>query len=98
MNNYYLKLTDEAEFISVMESLDLVSEGTPVLFSHTHAIDCIGTIYEPTGNMITDGDGIEYPEMQAIPGYHVNYKGESLPTELQPFEIIPPATPYRVWA
>jgi hypothetical protein len=29
-------------------------------------------LYEPTGEMIDDGDGFEYPEMAPVPGYHVN--------------------------
>ena len=32
----------------------------------------IGTIYEPTGVMLTDSEGNEYPVMVAIDGYHVN--------------------------
>ena len=56
------------------------------------ALDIIGVIYKPTGNMLTDEEG---PEMAAIDGYHANLIAEAgldLPT------IEAPATPYRVWA
>jgi hypothetical protein len=60
------------------------------------ALDIIGTIYAPTGNTLTDDEGMEYPEMQASDGYHANMKAddgiEGLPT------IDAPATPYRKWA
>jgi hypothetical protein len=60
------------------------------------ALDIIGTIYAPTGNTLTDEEGMEYPEMQALDGYHANMKAddgiEGLPT------IDAPATPYRKWA
>jgi hypothetical protein len=60
------------------------------------ALDIIGTIYVESGNMLTDEEGMEYPEMVAIDGYHANIKAgagiEGLPT------IDAPATPYRKWA
>lgn len=34
--------------------------------------DLIGTIYKPTGKMIVDKEGNEYPQMEAVEGYHVN--------------------------
>ena len=60
------------------------------------ALDIIGTIYVESGTMLTDEEGMEYPEMVAIDGYHANIKAaegiEGLPT------IDAPATPYRKWA
>ena len=32
----------------------------------------IGTIYKPTGKMLTDDEGMEYPETSPIDGFHVN--------------------------
>ena len=34
--------------------------------------DLIGTIQAPTGVILTDAEGFEYPEMVAVDGYHVN--------------------------
>ena len=59
--------------------------------------DIIGTIYKPTGNTLTDADGFEYPEMQPIDGFHVNFQQEV--PELSEFKVDPqPTTPYRVYA
>lgn len=55
------------------------------------AVDVIGTIYRPTGNMLAD----DVPEMAALPGYHINLSG-SVPG-LEPFEIEQPTTPARVF-
>ena len=50
--------------------------GEPYLVMHTrdYAIDIVGTIHEPTGNMLTDDEGNEYPEMAAVEGWHVNLR------------------------
>ena len=60
------------------------------------ALDVIGPIYEPTGNMLTDDEGIEYPEMVAVDGYHANLIAEEGIEGLP--EITAPDTPYRKWA
>ena len=58
-------------------------------------LDIIGTIYQPTGTMLTDDEGNEYPEVTPIDGFHANIKTdkvvEGLPT------IQAPTTPYRKW-
>lgn len=60
------------------------------------ALDIIGTIYKPSGNVLTGPEGEEYPEMVAVDGFHANMKApagiEGLP------EIVAPDTPYRKWA
>ena len=50
--------------------------GDPYLVpnSSDYAIDVVGTLYEPTGATLTDEDGMEYPEMQAMTGWHVNIR------------------------
>ena len=65
----------------------------------TPMLDIIGTMYRETGNMLTDDEGMEYPEMEAVDGYHANLREEltaaqeaALPT------VAAPATPYRKWA
>ena len=61
-------------------------------------IDTIGVIYKPTGVMIKDKDGIEYPEMMPLDGWHVNVW--VLPEEdaapLQPYTI-EPSNATRCW-
>ena len=65
----------------------------------TPMLDTIGTMYTATGTMLADSDGMEYPEMEAVDGYHANLREEltaeqeaALPT------VDAPATPYRKWA
>ena len=65
----------------------------------TPMLDVIGTMYSATGAMLTDGEGFEYPEMEAVDGYHANLR-ETLTAEqvaLLP-TVDAPATPYRKWA
>lgn len=51
-------------------------EGVPYLvpFTQDYAIDVVGVINKPTGVMLTDTDGNEYPEMAPIDGWHVNLR------------------------
>ena len=67
--------------------------------SLSNMLDIIGTMYTETGNMLTDEDGNEHPEMEALEGFHANLREEL--TEEQEAElptIEAPATPYRIWA
>ena len=59
--------------------------------------DLIGTIYKPTGVMLTDEEGNEYSEMVAVNGYHVNTLPSEVTEELQPYVVVV-ATPNRVFA
>ena len=67
-------------------------------FTATGSLDDIGTIYRPTGTMLTDDEGIEYPEMAPIDGYHINLAlrpdvdVSGLPV------IAEPTAPYRKWS
>jgi hypothetical protein len=79
-------------------------DGDPYLVTHTHdyAIDIVGVIQEPTGNVITDEEGNEIPEMAPIPGHHVNVR---LTTEARRDDVEAinavygqvPVTPVRVF-
>lgn len=62
------------------------------------SIDSIGTIYQPTGNMITTDMG-EQPEMAPLPGWHVNVRlaADHLVAALDGYKV-EPAVPVRVWA
>ena len=80
-------------------------EGDPYLVSGTadYAIDVVGVIQKPTGVMLTDDEGMEYPEMAALDGWHVNLRlsgdGRRADAEaLAAYTVDPsPATPSRVW-
>jgi hypothetical protein len=50
--------------------------GDPYLVPNTsdYAMDIVGTLHEPTGATLTDDEGMEYPEMQSMTGWHVNIR------------------------
>ena len=100
MNDFYLKAPDEKSLFNALEAAGLLSEdGRPLLSSQHHALDIIGTIYEPTGETFVDEEtGEEYPVTQAVEGYHANVRAETLPESLQQFVIPAPSAPVRVWA
>lgn len=60
------------------------------------AVDVIGTIYKPTGNMLTTDEG-EMPEMAPLEGWHVNVRHTAEAPELDFFKVTPKA-PVRGWA
>jgi hypothetical protein len=93
--DYFLKFEDETLADAVL--FDMVHDGEGYTKRPRYAaIDVIGTIYEPTGQMLTTDEG-EAPEMAAIPGWHVNVRHTSEALELEQYRVHP-ATPQRMWA
>jgi hypothetical protein len=84
----------------------VVNVGEPYFVPHTHdyAIDVVGVIHKPTGNMLTSDEGFEYPEMAALDGWHINIRilndNKRADVEaLSDYFVDPePMTPSRVWA
>jgi hypothetical protein len=67
--------------------------------SLSNMLDIIGTMYRETGTMLTTEDGMEYPEMEAIEGYHANLREDlTAAQEAELPTVDAPATPYRKWA
>jgi len=90
---------DEETGEPVMEN-----DGDPylVMHSHNHSFDIVGLIYEPSGNTLTDDEGIEYPEMAPIDGWHVNLRirGDYMRSDAEAIDTdfgVEPATPHRTW-
>ena len=79
---------------------DVIREAGTNCYTATHSLDVIGVIHVETGNMLTDDNGGEYPEMEPIDGWHANLllHGEELPAALEPFVIEAPSTPHRKFA
>jgi hypothetical protein len=67
-----------------------------VLVPKYAAVDVIGTIYKPTGEMIQTDEG-EVPEMAPLDGWHVNVRHTAETPELEAFRVFP-VTPARMWA
>ena len=56
----------------------------------------IGTIHRPTGTMLTNSEGDEYPEFAPIPGYHIN-STEAVP-EWEQYQVFPSGAYHCVFA
>jgi len=70
--------------------------------SADHAFDIVGRIHKATGNMFTDDEGMEYPEISPVPGWHVNLRirGDYMRTEAEAIDGlygVEPSTPHRTW-
>lgn len=96
MQTRYFKFADQASAFALAASEGLTGldeSGNPMLirFNSQYAIDVVGTVYEPTGGTV-GSDGDSWPEMAAIPGWHVNVRildGTPLPAAFEPFEVFP---------
>ena len=103
--DFYYAFTDEAEADTALQPFyHQPEEGDAYLVKHSkdHSIDIVGLIHEPTGNMLTDEEGNEYPEIAPINGWHVNLRirGDYMRTEAETIDTnhgVSPTTPYRVW-
>ena len=78
--------------------------GDPYLVPNTsdYSMDVVGTLHEPTGNTLTDDDGMEYPEMQAMTGWHVNIRllndtVKETVESLNTLHGVSPESPKRIW-
>ena len=91
----FLKFNTEAEAIAAFAQWATEDAAFPSYIGAV-AVDVVGVIHKPTGTMLQDSDGNDYPELGAIPGWHINLS-DSVP-ELVSFEIDPPDTPARVFA
>lgn len=98
---YFLKAESETELQAALVAAQVIcSEGDACRVSDGLALDIIGTIIKPTGNLIAV-DGLEVPETAPIPGYHANLAGELSPDQLAALAHVlfdEPEQPYRVWA
>lgn len=96
----FLKFATQAECITAFEPyLNADHEGNLHMPSYigTSAVDVVGVIHKPTGTMLTNDEGLTYPETAPLDGWHVNMSGDC-PPDLDAFVITPPATPIRVFA
>lgn len=85
----FLRFTNEVAARAAFA--EYLTEGEWPAYIGTAAVDVVGTIHRPTGNMLDD----DVPEMAALEGFHINLS-DSVPG-LEPFEIEQPGTPARVF-
>lgn len=89
----YLRFPTESAARSALDRW-IVDGGLPAYIGAV-AVDVVGVIFRPTGELIQTQDG-EVPVMAPVPGFHINLS-DRIP-ELQQFEIEPPENPDRVFA
>ena len=89
--DFMLRFADPAEADSVL----FEGEGDDRRPKYA-AIDVIGTIYKPTGEMITTDEG-EVPEMAPVEGWHANVRHNAEAPELEAYRVFPKAA-QRGWA
>ena len=97
MKKYYLKFVDHADLENTLLAAGL-AETYQEVFTPSVTLDIIGLIYKPTGMTLTTEDGLQYPEMLSIDGYHANLKAELTEKQEKALPLISaPLTPYRIW-
>ncbi|WP_120967913.1 hypothetical protein [Comamonas sp. lk] len=89
----YLQFTNEATGRAALAPW--AAAGQLPTYINRVAVDVVGIVYRPTGEMQSTPEG-DVPVLAPAPGWHINLS-ERVP-ELQPYEIEPPATPDRVFA
>jgi len=91
--NYYLKFDNEAQCKQFHDPENGIAIDAT-------AVSVIGTVYVPTGTMLTDDDGNQYPEKEPAEGFYVNIRTkQDLPAELESFLYTPDADfPIPRWA
>jgi len=90
----FLRFPDADAWTVAATDAGFITDDTLVAYTHTHAIDVIGTIsiggtYDPE-----TGDVITLPTV--LDGWHVNYQGD-LPDAWEQY-VVSPEQPVRVWA
>jgi hypothetical protein len=91
MIDYFLKFSSKEEAESVL--FDKTDDGLVLRFQGTIAV--VGKVYETTGKITKGVDG-DVPEMLAVAGWHVNYRGEEAES-LAKYQVFP-TTPVQGWA
>ena len=90
----FLRFTDESPWTAAATDAGLMVDDTLAAYTHTHAIDVIGTITR--GGEYDPGTGAVIVAPTVLAGFHVNFIG-TLPDEWGDY-LVTPATPYRVFA
>lgn len=91
------KNQEEQDAALLAANICKLGEKGNIISNPEYVIDTIGIIYRPTGNML-ETDGIEYPEMTALEGWHCNILGDFTEEQLSLLPIInTPNKPVRIF-
>lgn len=100
MRDYFLRAKSQKTIDQALQSAGLLFyvDGelvTPIDVVVYH----VGKVIRPTGRMLTDEEGNEYPEEKPVEGYHVNLRAELTPEQEGLLPIIPePKNPQAIIA
>ena len=99
--DFYLKLANKASMTTVLSAF-YNEDDEFVSNTSDYSIDIVGTLHEPTGATLTDDEGMEYPEMQAMTGWHVNIRltGDAVRETVEVLDTsygVTPDAPQRIW-
>ena len=97
--DFFLRFADQAEADSVLFTEQTNVQGDVVetfKVPKYAAIDVIGVIYKPTGNVLTTDEG-EVPETAPVEGWHANVRHNAEAPELEAYRVFP-QSPVRGWA
>lgn len=97
--DYTLKFANADEAAGVLFNEQTILNGDIVEIVKApkySAVDVIGTIYKPTGKMLTTDEG-QVDEMAPLAGWHVNVRHKDEAPELDEYRVFP-NSPVRVWA
>lgn len=98
MKDYFLRTANIEEMDSALRAAGLISEMDGEEYINVTSRR-VGTLYEPTGEMLVDEDGNEYAEMKPIEGYHVNLRAELTAEQQALLPIIDcPRNPQAIFA
>ena len=99
--DFYLKLVSEASVPSVLSAF-YNEEGEFVSNTADYAIDVVGVLHEPTGVTLINDEGMEYPDMTTLDGWHVNIRlsSDTVRDAVEALDVshgVTPDAPKRVW-
>tara|TARA_B110000908_G_scaffold12402_1_gene14411 strand:- start:24958 stop:25290 length:333 start_codon:yes stop_codon:yes gene_type:complete len=99
--DFYLKLANKASMTTVLSAF-YNEDDEFVSNTSDYSIDIVGTLHEPTGATLTDDEGMEYTEMQAMTGWHVNIRltGDAVRETVEVLDTsygVTPDAPQRIW-
>jgi len=105
----FLRFPNAQEANAILHPLGFVqSEESPNATTYSghidgirYDVDILGVLREPSGTMLTNAEGEEFPELVNIPGWHINILWWSDDPETIPdlsAYVITPVNPQRTFA